>query len=256
MKDLDQHKKIAVLIDADNAQLSKLPLILEELSSHGHVVTKRAYGDWSVESLKNWKTVLNELAIQPVQQFAYTKGKNATDASMIIDAMDLLYSQKFDAFALISSDSDFTKLASRLREDEIYVFGFGEHKTPTSFRNACDDFLLTENLTVEEGEETPGKPGSAKPEKTVKQAKQKENAPEIVRLLRRAYDHVQDDQGWANLSATASFLKRAKSDFDPRTYGAKKFSDLFANLDGYFELRRQPVTHGIMAYRPIRNGKK
>ena len=135
MKDLEQHKKIAVLIDADNAQLTKLPLIIEELSSHGHVVVKRAYGDWSIDSLKNWKTVLNELAIQPIQQFAYTKGKNATDASMIIDAMDLLYSSKFDAFALVSSDSDFTKLASRLRESEIYVFGFGEKKTPVSFRS-------------------------------------------------------------------------------------------------------------------------
>ena len=105
MKDLEQHKKIAVLIDADNAQLTKLPLIIEELSSHGHVVVKRAYGDWSIDSLKNWKTVLNELAIQPIQQFAYTKGKNATDASMIIDAMDLLYSSKFDAFALVSKIS-------------------------------------------------------------------------------------------------------------------------------------------------------
>lgn len=202
MKDLDHHKKIAVLIDADNAQLSKLPLILEELSSHGHVVTKRAYGDWSIESLKNWKTVLNELAIQRVQQFAYTRGKNATDASMIIDAMDLLYSKKFDAFALISSDSDFTKLASRLREDEIYVFGFGEHKTPTSFRNACDDFLLTENLAVDEVEEAPVKPSSAKPEKPVKPSKQQEEVPEVVRLLRRAYDHVRMIRGgltWAVL---------------------------------------------------------
>ncbi|BES72946.1 NYN domain-containing protein [Marinobacter nanhaiticus D15-8W] len=256
MKDLDQHKKIAVLIDADNAQLSKLPLILEELSSHGHVVTKRAYGDWSVDSLKNWKTALNELAIQPVQQFAYTRGKNATDASMIIDAMDLLYSKKFDAFALISSDSDFTKLASRLREDEIYVFGFGEHKTPTSFRNACDDFLLTENLAVDEFEEAPARPSSAKPEKAVKSPKQQDELPEIVRLLRRAYDHAQDDQGWAHLSAAASFLKRAKSDFDPRTYGAKKFSDLFSTLGDYFELRRHTATDGIMAYRPIREGKK
>ncbi|MBE93838.1 NYN domain-containing protein [Marinobacter sp.] len=253
MKDLDQHKKIAVLIDADNAQLSKISLILEELSSHGHVVTKRAYGDWSIDSLKNWKTVLNELAIQPVQQFAYTKGKNATDASMIIDAMDLLYSQKFDAFALISSDSDFTKLASRLREDEIYVFGFGEHKTPTSFRSACDDFLLTENLTVDEVEESPGKASSVKPVKAIEPS---EEVPEIVRLLRRAYDHVQDDHGWAHLSATASFLKRAKSDFDPRTYGAKKFLDLFSNFGDYFELRKHPSTQGIMAYRPIKEEKK
>lgn len=248
MKDLDQHKKIAVLIDADNAQLSKIHLILEELSSHGHVVTKRAYGDWSVESLKNWKKVLNELAIQPVQQFAYTKGKNATDASMIIDAMDLLYSRKFDAFALVSSDSDFTKLASRLREDEIYVFGFGENKTPTSFRNACDDFLLTENLSAEVVEEAERDAPPAEKTTPIK------SAPEIVRLLRRAWDHVQDDQGWANLGAAGSFLKRAKSDFDPRTYGAKKFSDLFADLGDYFELKKQPSGAGIKAYRPVGGG--
>ena len=189
-----------MLIDADNAQLGKVPLVIEELSSRGHVVIKRAYGDWSVDTLKNWKTKLNELAIQPVQQFAYTKGKNATDASMIIDAMDLLYSRKFDAFALISSDSDFTKLASRLREDEIYVFGVGENKTPISFRSA--------------------------------------------------WDQVQDDQGWAPLSGSGSFLKRAKPDFDPRTYGAKKFSDLFADLEKYFDVQKGGNGGGIKAYRP------
>lgn len=249
MKDLDQHKKIAVLIDADNAQLSKLPLILEELSSHGHVVTKRAYGDWSADTLKNWKTRLNELAIQPVQQFSYTRGKNATDASMIIDAMDLLYSKKFDAFALVSSDSDFTRLASRLREDEIYVFGFGEKKTPVSFRNACDDFLFTENLSAGQGEgmEAADKPGLA--------ADTDGQVPEIVRLLRRAWDHVQDDHGWATLSAAGSFLKRARSDFDPRTYGAKKFSDLFAGLGDYFETRKSAKSGGIRAYRPVSRKK-
>jgi uncharacterized protein (TIGR00288 family) len=155
MKDLNDHKKIAVLVDADNAQHSKMKHILEEVSAHGHVVVKRAYGDWSSDYLKNWKNSLNELAIQPIQQFAYTIGKNATDASMIIDTMDLLYSNKFDAFALVSSDSDFTKLASRLRESEIFVFGVGEKKTPISFRNACDDFIFTENLGDKEVETIP-----------------------------------------------------------------------------------------------------
>jgi len=145
MKNGSEEKRIVVLIDADNAQQSKLEPILAELSTHGRIIVKRAYGDWSSSYLKNWKERLNELAIQPIQQFAYTTGKNSTDASMIIDAMDLLYTQKFDAFALVSSDSDFTKLASRLKESEIYVFGFGEHKTPLSFRNACDDFIFTEN---------------------------------------------------------------------------------------------------------------
>ena len=149
MKDLDVHKKVAVLIDADNAQLAKLSPILDEISAHGHVLINRAYGDWSAETLKNWKKPLNELAIQPIQQFAYTTGKNSTDASMIIDAMDLLYSDRIDAFALVSSDSDLTKLASRLRESEKFVFGVGEKKTPVSFRNACDDFIFTENLGAE-----------------------------------------------------------------------------------------------------------
>jgi uncharacterized LabA/DUF88 family protein len=129
MKDIGELKKIAVLIDAENAQLSKLKLVLSEISTHGHVIVKKAYGDWANPVLKNWKDELNELAIQPVQQFSYTTGKNATDAAMIIDAMDLLYTEKYDAFVLVSSDSDFTKLASRLRESEIFVFGVGERGT-------------------------------------------------------------------------------------------------------------------------------
>lgn len=244
MKDLDQHKKIAVLIDADNAQLTKLPLIIEELSSHGHVVIKRAYGDWSIDSLKNWKTQLNELAIQPVQQFAYTRGKNATDASLIIDAMDLLYSCKFDAFALISSDSDFTKLASRLREDEIYVFGFGEKKTPVSFRSACDDFLFTENLSDQSEGESKEAVGKAETQSS-------DDESEAVKLLRRAWEHLQDEHGWATLSGAGSFLKRTKPDFDPRTYGEKKFSDLLLSLSDYFEVAKGPDGHGYRAYRPV-----
>ncbi len=136
MKNINDHKKIAVLIDADNAQYSKAKLILDEISAHGHIIIKRAYGDWSSDYLKNWREHLNELAIQPIQQFAYTTGKNATDASMIIDAMDLLYTDKFDAFAIVSSDSDFTRLASRLKESEIFVFGVGQQKN-SSFLSKC-----------------------------------------------------------------------------------------------------------------------
>ncbi|TOK31976.1 NYN domain-containing protein, partial [Vibrio parahaemolyticus] len=144
MIDINSEKKIAVLIDAENAQYSVLDAVLKELSKHGHILVKKAYGDWSSECLKNWKQPLNELAINPVQQFSYTQGKNSSDAAMIIDAMDLLYSNKYDAFALVSSDSDFTKLASRLKESEIYVFGVGKKMTPVAFRNACDDFMYTE----------------------------------------------------------------------------------------------------------------
>ena len=141
-----EYKKIAVLIDSDNTQHSKIHLIIEELSGFGQIVVKRAYGDFSSDCLKNWKKPLNELAIQPRQQFAYTTGKNSTDSIMIIDAMDLLYTERFDAFALISSDSDFTSLATRLRESEIEVIGVGKTTTPVSFKNACDDFISVENL--------------------------------------------------------------------------------------------------------------
>ena len=245
MKDLDVHKKVAVLIDADNAQLAKLSPILDEISAHGHVLIKRAYGDWSAETLKNWKKPLNELAIQPIQQFAYTTGKNSTDASMIIDAMDLLYSSKFDAFALVSSDSDFTKLASRLRESEIYVFGFGEKKTPVSFRSACDDFLFTENL------EYPEEIAPDEPAKSETPRKKQEKLPEEVALLKRAWEQTQDDQGWATFSAAGSFLKRTRPDFDPRTYGAKKFSDLLVERSEYFTVKKGANGQGYRAYKPL-----
>lgn len=245
MKDLDVHKKVAVLVDADNAQLSKLSAILDEISAHGHVLTKRAYGDWSNEALKNWKSPLNQLAIQPIQQFAYTAGKNATDASMIIDAMDLLYSEKIDAFALVSSDSDFTKLASRLRESEKFVFGVGEKKTPVSFRNACDDFIFTENL--EAGQ-------VSKPENSKQAGNNSSNgADELIPALLKAWELYQNDDGWVNVGPAGSFLKRAKPDFDPRTYGSAKVTDIISSLSTVFEMTRQKGkgTTQIILYRPL-----
>lgn len=248
MKNISEEKRIVVLIDADNAQQSKLELILAELSTHGHIIVKRAYGDWSSSYLKNWKESLNELAIQPIQQFAYTTGKNSTDASMIIDAMDLLYTQKFDAFALVSSDSDFTKLASRLKESEIYVFGFGEHKTPISFRNACDDFIFTENLSVntETLEEDV-------PEVKTSKASNDDSLKELAKLLHVGWEKTQDDEGWASVSAAGAYIKRQSPDFDPRTYGSSKLTSLLAKLSGHFEMKRYPGkgTTTIVDYRPI-----
>lgn len=247
MKDISEQKRIVVLIDADNAQQSKLELILAELSTHGHIIVKRAYGDWSSVYLKNWKDRLNELAIQPIQQFAYTTGKNSTDASMIIDAMDLLYTHKFDAFAIVSSDSDFTKLASRLKESEIYVFGFGEHKTPISFRNACDDFIFTENLKfssdlVEEEFET----------RSSKESKE-DSLNELVKILHVGFEKTQDDEGWASVSAAGQYIKRQYPDFDPRTYGSSKITSLLAKLKIHFEMKRYPGkgTTTIVDYRPV-----
>jgi len=246
MRDIEELKKIAVLIDADNAQKSKIKFILEEISTHGHIITKRAYGDWSHETLKNWKKDLNELAIQPIQQFAYTTGKNATDSAMIIDAMDLLYTGKFDAFVVISSDSDFTKLATRLRESEIFVFGVGEAKTPISFRNACDDFILTENL---------GEPKLvAKEQKTKGKAKTKKVTlnDEIVTLLNKSHEKYQDDDGWVNVSSAGTYIKRVKPDFDARTYGATNLPALIKSLDANFEMKKYKGkgTVYIIAYKP------
>ncbi|MBE9609120.1 NYN domain-containing protein [Chitinilyticum piscinae] len=246
MKDLTDHKKIAILIDADNAQHSKIKTIFSEISKHGHIITKRAYGDWSSEYLKNWKTTLNEMAIQPIQQFAYTTGKNATDSSLIIDAMDLLYTDKYDAFAIISSDSDFTKLASRLRESEVYVFGIGERKTPISFRNSCDDFIFTENLddlTVTTKIDAAQTKATPTPEEKIPQ--------EIIDILFKGWEQFKDDDDWANVAPVGQLLKRVKPDFDPRTYGASKVPEVIAKLD-QFEMTKfkgKGVVN-IVAYRP------
>jgi uncharacterized protein (TIGR00288 family) len=242
MKDLDNHKKIAILIDADNAQHSKLKPIIDELSSHGHIVVKRAYGDWSSEYLKNWKTALNELAIQPIQQFAYTTGKNSTDASMIIDAMDLLYSKKFDAFVLVSSDSDFTKLASRLRESEIFVFGVGERKTPISFRNACDNFIFTEILSANE-EHEPSNQG---------QHSTGENIESLIPVLTKAWEQFKDDDDWANLAPVGNLLKRQMPDYDPRNYGVTKTTEVISKLNSHFEMTKLKMSDSvtIAAFRP------
>lgn len=232
MKDLDEHKKIAVLIDADNAQKSKIKLIIEEISAHGHIVVKRAYGDWSSNTLKNWKQSLNELAIQPIQQFAYTTGKNSTDAAMIIDAMDLLYSDKFDAFALVSSDSDFTKLASRLRESEKFVFGLGEKKTPVSFRNACDDFIYTENLS-----DTVTSPEADTTSRT-EQNDSIENEKDLIALLNKAWEKHQDEEGWVNVASAGHMIKRTKPDFDPKNYNASKLPEIIERLDKHYEMKK------------------
>jgi uncharacterized protein (TIGR00288 family) len=215
------NRKIAVLIDSENTPYSKLSLIVEELSRFGKIIVKRAYGDFSTEQLKNWKRPLNELAIQAKQQFAYTSGKNSTDSLMIIDAMDLLYSQRFDAFALISSDSDFTSLATRLRESEIYVIGVGKAMTPTSFKNACDDFVAIENLNAEKA-----------PSISNQDAER-----ELWQLMHQSWQHYRDESGWAKLGEIGKYLKRLKPDFDPRNYGLKKLSDFFDKHPTRYRIR-------------------
>jgi len=238
MKNIEDAKKIAVLIDAENAQYSVMSAVLAELSKHGHIIVKKAYGDWSSNHLKNWKTPLNELAINPVQQFSYTQGKNSSDAAMIIDAMDLLYTDQFDAFALVTSDSDFTKLASRLKESQIYVFGVGEGKTPAAFRNACDDFILTEVLQTPDEDGGPAK-------KTTKKTATKKTTPQklkqdtkLVNILRSSVEEYADEEGWAPIGPCGSLIKRQYPDFDPRNYGCKTFTLLFESI-GLFDIDRR-----------------
>ena len=217
-------RKIAVLIDCDNTPHGKLPLIVEELSAFGQIVVKRAYGDFSSDTLKNWKRPLNELAIKPQQQFAYTSGKNSTDSAMIIDAMDLLYEKRFDTFAIVSSDSDFTSLATRLCQSEIHVIGVGREKTPAPLKNACADFITIENLGSEGAQE------EDEPEQKAPILISTEKRQELWRLMHQSWQKCRDDSGWARLIEARSYIKRIKSDFDPRNYGLDKLSDFF---DGY-----------------------
>lgn len=241
MKDLHSEKKIAVLIDAENAQYSVLAAVLSELAKHGHIIVKKAYGDWSSAHLKNWKDTLNELAINPVQQFSYTQGKNSSDAAMIIDAMDLLYSNKFDAFALVSSDSDFTKLASRLKESQIYVFGVGENKTPLAFRNACDDFIHTEVLRAPEVDEVIETVSTKQQLKSDDSKKSKRDLccdTRLINILRNSVRDNADADGWAQVGGCGSLIKRQYPDFDARTYGYPTFTKLYEATE-LFEVDRR-----------------
>jgi uncharacterized LabA/DUF88 family protein len=213
--------RLAVLIDADNAQPSITEGLLSEIAKYGVASVKRIYGDWTTPSLSGWKPVLLEHSIQPVQQFRYTVGKNATDSAMIIDAMDLLYAKHFDGFCLVSSDSDFTRLASRIREEGVLVYGFGEKKTPKAFVSACDKFIFTEVLRFQENAEPAVKPRTSNELK--RDAK-------LVALLRNALEAASDESGWAHLGAVGSNIAKQAPEFDPRNYGFSKLGELAAAI--------------------------
>jgi hypothetical protein len=222
---LPAEKQLAVLIDADNAQPSVLEAVLQELAAYGEASVRRIYGDFTSPGSAGWKTFLNQQTIKPVQQFAYTKGKNATDCAMIIDAMDLLHSGRFDGFCLVTSDSDFTGLAVRIREHGLRVYGIGEKKTPEAFRNACHKFIFTENLRGPATEV----PVSAKVEGAVtpgSESLDKGNQDLPIDLITTALEQTSDDSGWSHLGTFGASLGKLKPDFDSRTYGHKKLSDL------------------------------
>lgn len=244
---------IALLIDADNCPAAKIIEILDELSKFGVINVRRAYGNWKSPALNGWAEVLHDHAIQPIQQFAYTKGKNATDSAIIIDAMDLLYTQKLSAFGIASSDSDFTPLAMRLRANGMKVFGFGEEKTPQPFVNACTKFLFLENLSLPAP--APSNTAQAAPRSLAKMSTSElRSDTRLVTHLRNAVAAVSDEEGWATLAGVGSHVNKNWSAFDPRNFGYAKLSDLVIASE-LFELRRD--SHNHMQLRSARkNGKK
>jgi len=263
---LSARHKIAILIDGDNAQANLLPQTLVEAGKYGLVTVRRIYGDWTTPSMNSWKDVLNFHAVQPVQQFRYTVGKNATDSAMIIDAMDLLHSDVVDGFCLVSSDSDYTRLATRIRESGVFVMGIGEKKTPKPFVNACDVFVYTSNLVVEHKATRPAP--QKQPRRTSKKpaaipttistvstavpvtsvqvpvvipAAEAENENDPMPLIRQAYEIAQQEDGWARLDHMGNALYQLDPGFDPRTYGHRQLSRLIASYKDLFNMRTQEI---------------
>lgn len=207
---------LAILIDADNANPAIVKGLIDEVAKFGRATVRRIYGDWTTPNLAKWKAVLLEHSIQPMQQFAYTQGKNATDSTMIIDAMDLLYAGNLDGFCIVSSDSDFTRLASRLKESGKRVYGFGEQKTPRPFVAACDRFIYTEVFTRVEGQAAPQR----------KKAEELDRDRAFLELVGGAVDDASDESGWAHLGLVGSNLTKKDPAFDSRNYGYSKLRDL------------------------------
>jgi uncharacterized protein (TIGR00288 family) len=248
---------IAVLIDADNAQLSKLKAILDEISKYGRIIVKKAFGDWKSPELKKWEVEIKQLAIKPEQQFANTKGKNATDIALVIDAMDLLYTKSYDAFVIVSSDADYTPLAIKLRETGAYIFGVGEDKTPAAFRNSCDSFILTKHL-IDSKEKPPKKENnkSTTDDTSPDDASLEDDEPDIIdiseihKLLKTAEKTFQDDDGWVNAATAGNYLKRARPDFDIKAYGFDKLLEMFNEYPDIYETKKDRVGKGtVVTYR-------
>jgi uncharacterized LabA/DUF88 family protein len=229
--------KIAVLIDGDNIPSKYISEMMEEITKYGTPTIKRIYGDWTKPHLSKWKNVLLENAITPIQQYGYTTGKNATDSAMIIDAMDILYSEKVNGFCLVSSDSDFTKLATRLREAAMVVYGMGEKKTPNPFIVACDKFIYLEILADDD---------SLKDDKGKKT--KKENlyniTPKVIKLLQNSVDDAADDDGWAFLGDVGSLIIKKQPNFDSRNFGFAKLTPLFKSLDKQFDIEQRDQING------------
>lgn len=240
----ENQARLAVLIDADNSQPSIIAGLLDEIAAYGIASVKRIYGDWTDVQLKSWKNVLLEHGLHPMQQFAYTSGKNATDSAMIIDAMDLLYTKNFDGFCIVSSDSDFTRLASRIRESGIKVYGFGEQKTPKSFIGVCDKFIYTENLRRSQTSAVPTAKVKAKPDE------------KLIALIRNAIEDTTNEAGWSYLGAIGQNLLNKSPEFDPRNYGYKKLGDLIEGLEEFEFKTSDPLSGSQSIYVRVKRKKR
>ncbi|AZB22938.1 NYN domain-containing protein [Kaistella haifensis] len=226
--------KLAVLIDADNVPYKNVKEMLEEISKNGTPTIKRIYADWTKPTVSGWKNVLLENAITPIQQYSYTTGKNSSDSALIIDAMDILYSEKVTGFCIVSSDSDFTRLATRLREAGMTVIGFGEKKTPKPFISACDKFIYLEILNSTEDSESAEEPETTVAKKATKTKKKQEPLSKIdartVKLITESINALADEDGWTFLGNLGSFIIKKKPDFDPRNFGFAKLLPLIKNI--------------------------
>lgn len=253
-------QKIAVLIDGDNAQSSLLPQMLVETGRHGQVTVRRIYGDWTTSNMNSWKETLNYHAFQPIQQFRYTVGKNVTDSAMIIDAMDILHSGVVDGFCLVSSDSDYTRLATRIREAGVFVMGIGEKKTPKAFVNACDLFVYTENLVAEKkatqqrrAQSTRTKKATTTSSSSAEQiaeqiAEQEKEENDPMPVLSQAFEMAVGQDGWARLDVMGNAIYQVDPGFDPRTYGHKQLSRMLNKLKDKFEMRTKDLEGQLIFY--------
>ncbi len=243
-------RRIAVLIDADNVSDKYIKSIIDEVSNHGTPTYKRIYGDWTKPQLASWKNVLLNHSISPIQQYGYTTGKNSTDAALIIDAMDILYSKNVDGFCIVSSDSDFTRLASRLREAGMYVLGMGEKKTPTPFIAACEKFKYLEVLTattLDRPEVNKSKTNNVKDAMITKD--------ELIDVIKAIISEISDDDGWAFLGELGSMLNKRYPDFDTRNYGFSKLTPLVSSLK-QFDIRSRKTNNPSVSLKYIRIKEK
>jgi uncharacterized LabA/DUF88 family protein len=250
--------KLAVLIDADNIPYSNIKGMLDEIAKLGIPTIKRIYGDWTKPTVSGWKPALLEHAITPIQQYSYTTGKNATDSAMIIDAMDILHSEKVDGFCLVSSDSDFTRLATRLRESGMLVIGIGEKKTPNPFIVACDKFIYIEIISAMEIKQAESVPATSNKKAEASQApviKLDTMDARFIKLLKTSVDDIADDNGWAFLAELGGLIIKKKPDFDPRNYGFPKLTALIRSLNKHFEIDEGRVENTHIKHIYVRNKK-